>query len=129
MSATVLASRIEAVTVFNRGAMVTRVAELDASNGEQVRVGGIPLAADDTSVRAQFEADADGPAFGVTDVRVALEAPEAERTLPPNQRELDEAREAEERVRAEVAQVERELTRLQSVAVPPRPRTRDARVP
>ena len=126
MSAPSVTSRIEAVTVFNRGAMITRVAELDGvAAAGQVRIAGLPLAADDASVRARFEAAGNGSTMAVTDVRVALEAPDADRARAPDQRELDDARQAERVLRADVARAARELARLLSVAVPARPRSRD----
>ena len=61
----VIKSEIECVTVYSSGAVITRVAELASTGGvwpADVRIGGLPLALDDASVRIRMDAnDAGGP--------------------------------------------------------------------
>jgi hypothetical protein len=105
MHAERIASRIEEVTVYAGAARVRRRAEVEVGGGPSVvRVGGLPLALRDASVRLAAE----GPVIAA-DVRVVVEIPEEDASLPPaDPEELDAAR-------LEVAQLEAELARLNAV--------------
>ncbi|HUS66204.1 MAG TPA: hypothetical protein VMZ28_16740, partial [Kofleriaceae bacterium] len=101
LQAAALTSRIDAVTVYRRGARVTRVAEVapDAAGAypSVVRLGGLPLGLEDGTVRARVEAtDGEGGeqrtpvAF---DLRVSLDVPDAGGDLrPADDTELEGAR-------------------------------------
>src|SRR5687768_3574549 len=115
MTPAALASRIESVTVYRRGARVVRVADLvPGALPPQVRIGGLPLGLADSSVRARVEpieeahgviprdlvsrsgGDRSGGRNGAVpvafDLRVALEVPEPDAALPPaDDAELKEA--------------------------------------
>ena len=125
MSTPTLSSRTSAVTVFRRGAMVTRVATLRAdADGfpRAVRVEGLPLLLDDSSVQVAVRRadDTDGYAAGplpwAGDVRVTLAVPEPDPELrPPSDDELDQARLEVERAEARETDLEHiaaYLTRL-----------------
>jgi len=133
-------SEISAVTVFRRGAIVTRTAELERNgNGfpAAVRVTGLPLATDDASVRVRVEAaqqaagDVTPPGLPVArDLRVALEPPtQSEDGEPPEERELLEARRLESRLSTRVAQGERERARIEALDLPRRPAGEEGRPP
>ncbi len=65
------ASRIDAVTVYPDAAIVTRVAEVDLSQGDNVLVfNGLPLALDPASLRVEGAADA-ALIIGAVETRVA----------------------------------------------------------
>ncbi len=121
---TAIDSRIDAVTVFTRGACVTRVATVSSDQGrfpERVRLAGLPLALDDSSVRVRVAAD-DGDAPLATDVAVELEAPNADdETRAPSDEALDAARTAVEKAEALVRRLQMRKTRLEKVQVAARP--------
>ncbi len=133
-----IASRIEAVTVYRAGALVSRVATLEAVSAElprTVQILDLPLSLEDGSLRVRVEPvdgsdGSDGTLPEASDVRVALDVPDPEGALAPVEPEsLRAARVEEERVRDEIAQVERALERLARLVVPPRPKGRPGRPP
>lgn len=133
-----IASRIEAVTVYRAGALVSRVATLEAVSAElprTVQILDLPLSLEDGSLRVRVEPmdgsdGGDGTLPEASDVRVALDVPDPEGAPAPVEPEsLRAARVEEERVRDEIAQVERALERLAQLVVPPRPQGRQGRPP
>jgi hypothetical protein len=130
-----VASRIDAVTVYRTGALVSRVAELEVEGAElprAVQIADLPLSLDDGSLRVRVEPveGVDGSLPEAADVRVALGVPDHEGAPAPVEPEsLRAARVEEERVREEIAQVERALERLAQVAMPARPPGRRGETP
>lgn len=132
-----IASRIEAVTVYRAGALVSRVAALEAVGAElprTVQILDLPLSLEDGSLRVRVEpahgSESDGSLPEASDVRVALDVPDPEGAPAPVEPEsLRAARVEEERVRDEMAQVERALERLGRLVIPPRPQGRPGRPP
>ena len=148
MSIPFLASRIDSVTVYQKGALVTRAATLP--QGEPVppliQVGNLPLSLSDSSVRVRVEGPA-APADGDTgadlpvagNVRVSLDLAVADESLPPpDDEELKAARQRvlalSERIR-HLEDRRRRLELLQLVAraenergVPPQPSPVEARL-
>ncbi|WP_165703819.1 DUF4139 domain-containing protein [Enhygromyxa salina] len=90
-----LSSRVRAVTIYRRGAMVTRAAELVREGPEfpaRVQLIGLPLALDDSSIRVEVETDDPGLAPIAGDLRVTLSVPTNDPELPPpSNEELDRA--------------------------------------
>src|SRR5262245_15425454 len=121
-----IASRIDAVTVYRRGARVTRLAELEADAGsgaypQAVRVGGLPLGLDDASVRARVEPveptsspgtvlAAAGVLPAALDLRVVLDVPDPDPSLRP----ADDAQ--PERARLDGRLLERDVAHLEGQA-------------
>jgi len=132
---TALSSSIEAVTVYRRGARVTRVAEVvwDGGYPDEVHLGGLPLTLDDGSVRVSVERV--GEAAGAPPVahraQVGLEVGEtvaAERG--PDDATIEAARLEERQQAAALKQRQVELSRLEGLdAVPRRPPRRDEAPP
>jgi hypothetical protein len=132
MDAAPIDSRITAVTVYSRGALVTRVAEVERLGGRfpaAVRLTGLPLVIDDTSVRARVEAP-DGAAHAADDLalpvardlRVVLETPQVEASETNGlEEELIEAQRGEDRLRALLDHLEHDLARLDKIRLPKRP--------
>lgn len=92
MDALTLPSRVTAVTVFRRGALVTRTAILERGEAglpAAVRLEGLPLLLDDESLQIELEPlDAGAPPVG-SDLRVTLAVPEPDPELrPPSREEL-----------------------------------------
>ncbi len=91
-----LSSRITAVTVFRRGAQVTRVATL--SPGPQglpsaARIEGLPMLLDDASLQVSLVALEQGATPTAGELRVTLSVPAPDPSLrPPNDEELEAAR-------------------------------------
>ena len=111
-----LNSEVRAVTVYRRGALVTRVATL-ACGAEgfprRVQLVGLPLALADGSARIEVTSDTDARAPVVGDLRVGLAAPGHDlRLAPPTDEELDRARLALAEIQAELGVVEAALARL-----------------
>src|SRR6187551_2921101 len=94
-------SRIEHVTVYAGAARVKRAAEIAVDGATEVRLGGLPLALRDDSVR--LAATGDVRASGV---RVVVEIAGVDASLPPADPEALDA------ARAEVAAGEAEVARL-----------------
>src|SRR6266540_2116436 len=116
-----VASRIDAVTVYRRGARVTRVAEIAADGvgfPRSVRLGGLPLGLEDASVRARVEpaeggAGVDGVLPAAVDLRVVLDVPDLDPTLrPADDAQLDGARLEERKLQRDIAHVESQLAQL-----------------
>ena len=123
-------SRIDAVTVYHRGARVRRVAELAAGPvPESIEIPGLPLALEDRSVRVRVEGL--GGAVPVAgDVRVALTVPPRDAALaPPEDEEMIEARFAEAAAADRVTTCEAELARLDHLAIARRPPGEDGKPP
>jgi len=120
-----IASRIDAVTVYRRGAVVTRTAALPAGAEARVRIGPLPLDLDDGSVRVGTEG-----ALRATDVRVTLFAPEPDETLPPARPEdLEAARQRVERLDDRIGTVDRERARIERLGVVSRPQAQAGEPP
>jgi hypothetical protein len=112
-------SDIQSVTVFSEGARVRRTAALAFTDQwpEWVRIGGLPLSLDDSSVRVRVK----GASLVAADTRVALEVPDMDEELAPAEdADLEETRAEEMRVKAKLEQVQRELSRLERLALKPR---------
>ncbi len=121
MNAPALPSQITAVTVFRSGARVTRRAEVvrgaDGFPGA-IRLTGLPLCLRDGSVRARVVAQGSSAAPVAAGLRVLLEVPEPDPTLPPpDDAALVEARREELRSGEELASLERERGRLPTLAI------------
>ncbi|MEZ4380880.1 MAG: DUF4139 domain-containing protein [Nannocystaceae bacterium] len=124
-----LSSTIEAVTVYRRGAMITRVIEIaDAATcGESVEVVGLPLCLEDRSVRVQVEG---GPGLVAADVRVGLDVAEPDPDLPaPESAELRAARRRLRELESRRAHLEVQLRRLRQEHEVARPAGREGEPP
>ncbi|MCB9592732.1 MAG: DUF4139 domain-containing protein [Sandaracinaceae bacterium] len=116
---TLLTSRIDAVTVHRRGAIVARVAELPDTLEGALQIGPLPLDIDEGSVRVSIEAPGD---LRATDLRVALLAPEPDEALAPARPEdLEAAGQEVARLRDAVEAIDRTRRRLRGVGTVVRP--------
>lgn len=92
MLAATTSSRVTAVTVFRRGALVTRVATVargDDGYPSEVRLTGLPLLLDDESLQVELRPEGPGQVPMAGEVRVTLAVPEAQADLrPPTREEL-----------------------------------------
>ena len=119
-------SRIDAVTVYRQGALVTRLIDLDAAQ-PLVRVTNLPLCMDDTSVRLEVEGQA-----VARDVRIVLELPQLagdEELEPATDVELEAAWLAEQKAKAALEAIEEELSRLGELELGPRPTPEEGKPP
>ncbi len=111
-----LASVVDSVTVFRKGALVRRVADLSGLDAavRRVRFGPLPIGADDDSVRVSA-------ACTPTEMRVVLAtmAPQ-EHLAPPEDAELLVARAEELRIEANIEAHRQSIAALQSIAIAPR---------
>ncbi len=117
-----LASHIEGVIVFRRGARVTRAATLELDPmPREVRVSGLPLCVDDGSIRARVEALEPGPVPIATGLRVTLDTHAADPALlPADDETLEAAEDALARLVGLMAQTERDLDGLRRLDLHPR---------
>ncbi len=125
-----IATRVESVTLYHRGATVRRVAALDLSSGvpTSVFVAGLPLSLLDHTVRVRVEADTG--ALVLANVHLGLHAPpRGTPATPPDVTALTTVRAQLELKRHDAATLEHEMARLASVPVLPRPAPEDGRLP
>ncbi|NOY27424.1 MAG: DUF4140 domain-containing protein, partial [Oligoflexia bacterium] len=108
---------IQAVTVFHRGALVQRRAELRAPTS-RLLVQGLPLCLDDATLVARIEGKG---APAVTDLRAALQVTDVDRQAPPEQAAVDAAASAVRRARDQVERLEARLQDLDTLSSPDRP--------
>jgi hypothetical protein len=118
-----LESRIRQVTVYRRGAVVTREIPCPADGWpDEVIVDRLPLALDDGSVRVRFADFARGGPEA-TDVRVELWVPPlGEPVEPPSEAEIRRSEESIEALAAELERLDEEQGYLEALELklPPR---------
>ena len=117
MAILTLVSRVCAVTVYRRGALVTREALVEAGASE-LSIEGLPLTLDDNSLRvelAALDAGEQPPVAG--DVRVTIASPSTpDSRLPaPDDAELDHARLALAQATLALEQLESSLDSLDAL--------------
>ncbi|GAB5547284.1 MAG: hypothetical protein SangKO_070440 [Sandaracinaceae bacterium] len=121
-----LESRIDAVTVFRAGAVITRVADVPRE-GELFKLGPLPLGLDDGSVRVSVTGD-DAPT--ATEVRVTLEVPDFDPSRPPARPEdVETAEQRVAKLRDQLQQLTREAQRIETLGVVTRPTVKAGREP
>lgn len=128
-----LASKLEAVQVYRRGATVTRTSALAipaAGVPDEVELTGLPLSLLDATVRVRVLSDEAGVDVVAAGVRVGVWVrPGAPPPKAPEQEELDEVRRKIARAGEQLEQIEREIALLGNVAVPDRPQGEDGKAP
>ena len=123
-----LASRVRAVTVFRRGALVTREARLSGAPPERVRITGLPLTLDDNSLRVELHGE--GALAIASDVRVTIAVPDADPTLPPpDDAELEAAELDHAQLQRELGDLQRALASLTKLEPGPRGEAKPGREP
>jgi hypothetical protein len=106
-------SSIESVTVYRRGALITRVADLGSDSGSYpaaVEIPNLPLALSDASLEVRVRRNgAEGNIPIATDVKVGLNVGVLDETLaPPTNEELKTTKRRAEALGAELNQLVRE---------------------
>lgn len=126
-----LESRIDAVTVYRSGALITRSAALPSKVPDgpaELRLENLPLALDDASLRFAVQGEGDLPR--VTDAAVTLEAGVGDPGLEPARDEaLEAARLEQARRTAAVAQLRDELGRIEALTPSARPEPEEGQPP
>ncbi|MBL8954890.1 MAG: mucoidy inhibitor MuiA family protein, partial [Myxococcaceae bacterium] len=111
----IVASTLDAVTVYQRGAVCTRKAKLPVPTGAPIRVSGLPLSLQPGSLRARVVAAA-GAAPRVLDVRPGYEVElAAEADVPTEQKAVEVASAQISRLQLEASRVEREIAELKKL--------------
>ena len=107
---------------------MTRVATLpDGPLDEPLRIGPLPLAIKDGSVRVRLQG---GGQLRATAVRVTLDAPDPDPNLrPAHPEELQDAEREVERLRAAVAAARKERGRIEALSVVARPSSKPGEPP
>lgn len=130
-----LDSRIDSVTVYHSGALVSRVAELVLEAGgsvpTQVEIEGLPLALLDRMVRVRIEqVEPPEARLWTSDVRVGLHAaPRSSGESEVDRKRLDEVERELLTRRQERSQLELERAYLAMMNVPERPRGEEGKPP
>jgi hypothetical protein len=133
--APIIDSRIEQVTVFRLGAEVIRVAEIDLPERypAEVVIPGLPLQLRDETLQLAVEPCDGAPAEAcplAVDVQIGLEPPPPDSSLPPaTDAELREAERDKTRSERELAQLQEELSALDSLTSPARPEPAEGEPP
>lgn len=121
-----LDSRIDAVTVFRAGAVVTRVADVP-KEGERFEIGPLPLGIDDGSVRVSVTGT-DAPT--ATELAVTLVVPDFDPSRPPARPEdVETAEQRVSKLRDQLQQLTREAQRIETLGVVTRPEPKPGREP
>jgi hypothetical protein len=123
-------TRVEAVTLYHRGATVRRTATLDFSSGvpRELHIADLPLSLLDHTVRVRIEAE--GGEVVLSSTRVGLAAPlRGAPPLPVNEQALREVRDALELTQVRTTQLRWELEQLGELPVQPRPQVEAGRMP
>ena len=127
-----IASKIEAVTVFRKGASILRKAELvpqDEVFPSQVRLGGLPLALDDSSLRVSVKSEG-GKALYATDFRVGLETVELTTSdVSSVEHELEDAKLQWNQIRSSVEILSRWRRQVESLQIESRPQPKPGHAP
>src|SRR5689334_2944558 len=112
----VVESRITDVTLYARGARIRRTAALPAGEptrgSTRIRIGGLPAAVIDDTVRIEAEGGA-----MVTAARVGLDAPSSEAAADEDTPEVRAARRRVALAEAEVERLDGALARLASAPI------------
>ncbi len=122
-----VSSQIDRVTVFRFGAEVRRVAELllPSSYPAEIRISGLPLQLRDETMQLAVEPLGDTPAEAcpqAVDLRVALEPPPPDPSLPPaTDEELRQAQRQVRRRQSAAKHLEVQLAAIDELASPTRP--------
>jgi hypothetical protein len=121
-----VSSRIDSVTVYRKGARIKRVADLSKlTAASQIRLTNLPLAMDDASIKVRV-AGTNGTLPVASDLRVTLEVPSADTSLPPAEdAALRAAREEVVKLRDRLEQNRSETARLEAIALPSRGKEKD----
>ncbi|MDC0717175.1 DUF4139 domain-containing protein [Nannocystis bainbridge] len=131
MNVPVLTSRIDSVTVYRQGALVTRSAILLAAQPvpPQVKLLGLPLSLDDGSVRVRVEGEG-GELPVAMDLRVALDLAVPDPSLPPpDDAELKQARRDVRALADRRAHLEAQRARIERLQVYERPANKRGQPP
>jgi hypothetical protein len=123
MNIPVLGSRIDSVTVYRQGALVSRTAIVLAAQPvpAQVKLVNLPLSLDDGSVRVRVEGDV-GDLPVASDVRVSLDLAVADDRLPPPDDEaLKQARRAVAAIADRLAHLRAQRRRFERLQIFERP--------
>ena len=120
----VVDSRVDAVTIYHRGATVTRLLTVEAGDDgfpEQIEIPGLPLSLGDATARLSVRA-VDGGEVVAADLRVGLHArPESELPPEPDREALKAAERDLALQRDLLKQIEQEIRLLGAIPVPARP--------
>ncbi|HLJ45272.1 MAG TPA: DUF4139 domain-containing protein [Bryobacteraceae bacterium] len=118
----ILRSEIEGVTVYATGAMIRRFVELSPCEGvwpDQVRVTGLPLTLEDSSVQIRSVSGAEAPQ--AVSFRVGFEVVGEDANKPPGEEALQAAKRDVLTLEGRVKDLERLTHRLSLLSPTPRP--------
>ncbi len=116
--ATLLVSRVCAVTVYRSGALVTREVVVEGPSPSEIRLEGLPLTLDDGSLRVAITPLGSGssPVPIASDVKVTLAVPPHEPSLAPaTATELEQAELEQAQATRATEQLQRSLASLASL--------------
>ncbi|MEW5739102.1 MAG: mucoidy inhibitor MuiA family protein [Myxococcota bacterium] len=108
-----LPSSLKAVVIYREGALCTRTVTLSPGSERSVRLGGLPLSLEPGSLRAKVTK---GDGLRVLDVRPQFDVELADEVnVPEEQKALEAAEEALERLRVRRDRVDTEISELENL--------------
>lgn len=125
MTSARLNSNIDKAKVYASGATITRIAELELVDGEipsRVEIAGLPLALEDSSVRARVETESSENSAIATDIRIGLAVPPPQKidSIPPEEA-IRQAKAAEQKLQNIITLIDAEIEAIADLKIPARP--------
>ena len=121
-------SEIEEITVYRRNALVLRKIELPAHVPDSVKIIGLPLCLDDSSIRIKIVSPKNS--ISTLDFRVVLESPEPDKELPPpDNKKLFELRQMKNKIDTQILWAKKILSRINSISYPGKGIPEDTLIP
>ncbi len=120
-----LTSNIDKAKVYASGATITRIANLELVAGEipnTVEIPGLPLALEDSSVRARVETESSETLAIATDIRIGLVVPPPQEIdyIPP-EAEIRQAKAAVKKLENLITLIDAEIEAIADLKIPDRP--------
>lgn len=110
----IINSDIDEVTVYRGNALVSRKAEIPLKLEESIKIIGLPLSLDDSSIRIRVVSSRSS--LRASDFRVILEAPEPDKELPPpDNKKLNKLRQMREKIQMQINLTNKFLERINSM--------------
>ncbi len=121
-------SKIFEVTVYRRNALVSRKVELPSTVPESIKISGLPLSLDDSSIQIRIASS--DTLLSATDIRVILEVLTPDKELPaPDNKKLVKLSQMRIKIDSQIQMVNKLLSRTNSIAFQSRGIPADTLVP
>jgi Domain of unknown function (DUF4139)/N-terminal domain of unknown function (DUF4140) len=124
----IVGSVIDEVTVYRENALVSRKVLIEPELKNSIKVCGLPLSLDDSSIRIRI--DSPDNTLKASDFSIILEASKPDLELPlPLDAELNELRHEKNKYELQIQLLDKSLGRISSIPFHPRAVPKDTQVP